>query len=389
MDYNNVYNYNKMSIIHVDMDINDTPQTIFDVSCPITKEIFLDPVIACDGFTYEKSALVKWFKKSDISPITGEKMDNTIFIENKIIKNIIKQIIEKNPNLKKLQYKKEKEIYSFNYVVEAITNDFLDLDEIDKIIDLKNINYSGLNLILKHKNADDLIKKIDINEFSVSMCPFGTNKIRLINDVIYHKCSTHIIKYVMDNTPDIDIVNNIGRTILDRIILNNNNIEIIEHLLRKSINFNIFSDIMIKCDVFTELCMMSKSNKYIHDSLLIMIRNNLECLKEKYETINKPYIHCVCQYGTKEIINLLYDNIPNILNSNTPTDVPYIFLACKYINLDIIEFMLNKNVDLLCEYNEKNIFHYIADISKNNFGICEKIFKQYSEQLKNKNEQIN
>ena len=35
--------------------------------CPITKKTFIDPVIAEDGITYERSAIIDHFKNYDIS----------------------------------------------------------------------------------------------------------------------------------------------------------------------------------------------------------------------------------------------------------------------------------------------------------------------------------
>lgn len=42
--------------------------------CPITYELFREPVVACDGHTYEKAAIEKWLTNKDTSPRTGEKM---------------------------------------------------------------------------------------------------------------------------------------------------------------------------------------------------------------------------------------------------------------------------------------------------------------------------
>lgn len=51
--------------------------------CPITYELFREPVVAWDGHTYEKSAIEKWLLNRDTSPRTGEKMvDNKhLFLE--------------------------------------------------------------------------------------------------------------------------------------------------------------------------------------------------------------------------------------------------------------------------------------------------------------------
>ena len=38
--------------------------------CPITNEVMEDPVVAMDGFTYERQAITTWFQRHDTSPMT-------------------------------------------------------------------------------------------------------------------------------------------------------------------------------------------------------------------------------------------------------------------------------------------------------------------------------
>lgn len=38
--------------------------------CSLTHEVMRDPVMACDGYTYERAAIERWFKQSDKSPLT-------------------------------------------------------------------------------------------------------------------------------------------------------------------------------------------------------------------------------------------------------------------------------------------------------------------------------
>lgn len=42
--------------------------------CPITYDIMQDPVIASDGYTYERSAIMNWIKNNNTSPMTGLKI---------------------------------------------------------------------------------------------------------------------------------------------------------------------------------------------------------------------------------------------------------------------------------------------------------------------------
>ena len=48
------------------------------LTCPITSSQFIDPVIASDGRTYERSAIEEWLKISNLSPITKEPITKTL-----------------------------------------------------------------------------------------------------------------------------------------------------------------------------------------------------------------------------------------------------------------------------------------------------------------------
>ena len=41
--------------------------------CPITHEVFDDPVIYADGRTYSRCAIQEWLRRSEASPMTGER----------------------------------------------------------------------------------------------------------------------------------------------------------------------------------------------------------------------------------------------------------------------------------------------------------------------------
>ncbi|GAQ88943.1 U box domain containing protein [Klebsormidium nitens] len=44
------------------------------LECPITRQIMRDPVIATDGFTYERSAIAAWLARSPTSPMTNLRL---------------------------------------------------------------------------------------------------------------------------------------------------------------------------------------------------------------------------------------------------------------------------------------------------------------------------
>jgi hypothetical protein len=46
-----------------------------DLICPITLQIFCDPVIAGDGNTYERAAIVRWILEHGTSPLTRQPLN--------------------------------------------------------------------------------------------------------------------------------------------------------------------------------------------------------------------------------------------------------------------------------------------------------------------------
>ncbi|CAL8460599.1 g128 [Coccomyxa elongata] len=51
--------------------------------CPIThQDVLRDPVVACDGYSYERDAIKDWLQKHDTSPMTNEKLESKHLIPN-------------------------------------------------------------------------------------------------------------------------------------------------------------------------------------------------------------------------------------------------------------------------------------------------------------------
>jgi len=61
-----------------------------EYKCPITEEPFVDPVIAKDGYTYERVAIHGWLTQNGSSPMTGQVLPVDL-IENISLKQSIAQ----------------------------------------------------------------------------------------------------------------------------------------------------------------------------------------------------------------------------------------------------------------------------------------------------------
>lgn len=63
------------------------PTMLDYITCPITKLIFCDPVVAEDGYFYEFMAIKTHLTKSNISPTTGNQMGSNLTRSPLIKKN--------------------------------------------------------------------------------------------------------------------------------------------------------------------------------------------------------------------------------------------------------------------------------------------------------------
>ena len=57
--------------------------------CAITRECMVDPVIAPDGFSYERSAIERWFRAKRTSPQTNAPLASTALVPNIALRGLI------------------------------------------------------------------------------------------------------------------------------------------------------------------------------------------------------------------------------------------------------------------------------------------------------------
>ena len=94
-NFNNIFilkeNHNKIKKNRIKTSQIKDPEIIKTFYCPITYEIMIDPVITSDGFTYERSAIHRWFRDHDTNPMTNTVLFNKMLIPNRILKSMIER----------------------------------------------------------------------------------------------------------------------------------------------------------------------------------------------------------------------------------------------------------------------------------------------------------
>lgn len=62
--------------------------------CPITHCVMTDPVVAADGYSYEREAITRWFGTSRRSPISNQRLPNVDLIPNYALRALLKTLID-------------------------------------------------------------------------------------------------------------------------------------------------------------------------------------------------------------------------------------------------------------------------------------------------------
>lgn len=65
------------------------------LACPITHEWMTEPVVVSDGYTYEKSAILRWMMENphSRSPMTNEYLDPDILLPNRCLSDVMERMI--------------------------------------------------------------------------------------------------------------------------------------------------------------------------------------------------------------------------------------------------------------------------------------------------------
>jgi hypothetical protein len=80
---------------HIFSDKFDEILRSYYVKCPISKKTMKDPVVAEDGYSYDRSNIEKWFKKNSTTPNTDSPINKTL-IPNIALRNLIEHFNEKS-----------------------------------------------------------------------------------------------------------------------------------------------------------------------------------------------------------------------------------------------------------------------------------------------------
>jgi hypothetical protein len=168
--------------------------------CPITFEIMEDPVICCDGYTYEKSVIMNL--PNSLSPLTRQPIDKNNLIPNRNLKDVIERYkaspdntqLKKLSNMSKLEKFELEQKMKKQEIENKIKKELLEKQKRDNEEFLKKQKEKEqeieLNRILEMFNAQNTAL---FNYGYVKQYNFGMNQFR---NTHYEYCKIGEKKYI-------------------------------------------------------------------------------------------------------------------------------------------------------------------------------------------------
>lgn len=308
--------------ISVNININD-------IKCPISQQIFCDPVIAEDGIIYERSCISQWLNDSVTSPITRQEISNSL-IPVLFVKTLVNNYLNANPDKKCIQFK-------------PCLDYFLNKKKVHTLINIKNfeqlLNYGNFKLRYMYRN--DTLEKL------------------------FAGCQNiNVLKHVIDNIVDIDAEDEYGWRLI-HFVCRYSLPEIIKYLV-VSHKIDIEEENNYGWRPIHFICRYSTPDmiKYF-----IELGVDLEC--EDNEKM-KP-IHYICQFSTPEMIMYIIDKNVNLENEDEDGWQP-IHYICKFSTIEVLKYILEKRVPLheltkakqyplsiLCQHQTREVITYALE----------------------------
>lgn len=296
--------------------------------CPITKQIFQEPVVCSDGHVYEREAIEEWLKTNRTSPKTRETISQT-FYTSIIYKNIVSDFLENNPHLKEEQYYRVKDYQKDkNEFFELLFNNqfelIADFEGIHLFDNLRNYDTYLLKYILNYCNDEDTLIKIIENGVDKNDSDNKGNGI--IHNICYYG-KLKVLDHFISQGLNADSRNNSNNTPIFTAV-SQNRLDVVKYLVDMGVD--------------TEKCVEGSSP-----------------------------LQLICfQSGNIDLIKYIIGNNFSLDYKDQDGD-GVVFLALYFNSLEVVQFILEQIADfrILANKYETNAINIIKGIIKNQKSI--------------------
>jgi hypothetical protein len=78
-------------------ELGDAEQLKINLADPTTGELYIDPVVASSGHTFERAAILDWMRTEPTCPVTRDEITH-VLLPNRLIKSIVEQFVSTYKN---------------------------------------------------------------------------------------------------------------------------------------------------------------------------------------------------------------------------------------------------------------------------------------------------
>ena len=382
---------------------------INSITCPITLEIFKDPVILSDGYTYEKKVAIQLIRDKAQSPLTRKILSDDVnnLTPNYIVKSLINSLQESNLLIKQndtiiINDENNTINNSINDTINTI-NKASDVDDADDTI---NVNDSIIDDVLQNKidiyyffskygKNDKLVKKLidstnylekkyiriernHLNFLTIETIRNILNtsttwpdfiKIKKLIHLICENSSLTMFKYILDKNVDLEFVDNDGNKLI-HMMCKKFSLKSIKYLVAKGVDLE-----SIDADGDKPIHIICKK-KYLSIDLIKYFIDSGVDLESVDADGNKP-IHLICKHRQMSIdlIKYFIDSGVDLESVDADGNKP-IHLICKHkqISFNLIKYFIDLGIDLESPNNDgDNPIHLICKNNNSSFNLIKQV----------------
>lgn len=319
--------------------------------CPITREIFYEPVVASDGQVYELDAISHHILTHANSPVTRKPIDKK-FYPCFLIKSLISDYLAANPEKIDEQYKISNN-FEYNY---AKVKSYLNAGNYDMLLNYVNYSWHLLEQAIIPLSATkkiDLMQNYEVINHVITNINTNTQedqtKLGLFTLAIEYATTNVIDKMVLSCAITIDVP-------LLKIILTKGSVSNIKHIIENNID-TINTLYLDDCKFVHVICWAASCEiiKLAFDKLSLDLE--LEAIDKQ-----RPF-HIICKKHSKNLgmIQHMVNLGVNIHAIDSKLYTPFLYV-CQYGSSDVIRyFMKLPNVDLEAKCSEQwSPIHFIC-----------------------------
>lgn len=318
--------------------------------CPISCQIFNTPILASDGFFYEKEQIGLWCENNYSSPITREYITST-FVSCNYFNQLLAEYLSKNPHDISNQYI----IYrNHNNNIQEV-NTIIENGRFEELYGFKCFEY--IIMIESHSiipllkcNMPNIILHVikNLTDFT-SATKYG-------KQLIHYVCQ-YGLNYVLDFLREVGIDLETQDTSKNRPIsyaVRYGQKQMVEYLIHLNVDLHFFNS--------NSMNLVHMALKYDQADILIYLVDNCVDIDQSNDNDLRP-IHIAAKYNNIYMVQLLINKGADIQSNNNEGMTP-MKMALKYGNIDVVRLFVQHGVNINTINKQK--YKYIYNKIKNN-----------------------